>query len=98
MSSADAVSCVVMQSLLAGRTWGGGEAQPMRQDQTVTQVSVGHPLGWEWSLLIVGQGTDLGIAAAAQGWRLLLQSTWAQAPCFGVWSCCTRGKEPGPRL
>lgn len=40
----------------------------MRQDQTVTQVSVGHPLGWEWSLLTVGW---LGVRG--QTWGLLLQ-------------------------
>lgn len=105
MSSADAVSCVVMQSLLAGRTWGGGEAQPMRQDQTVTQVSVGHPLGWEWSLLTVGW---LGVRG--QTWGLLLQHK--AGGCFykarghkhpasafeAAGDGCTRGKEPGPRL
>lgn len=103
MSSADAVSCVVTQSLLAGRTLGG--LSPCVRIKSITEVSVGHPLGWEKSLLTAGW-----LEVRGQTWELLLQHEAGgcfykerghkhPALLFGAaGDGCTRGKEPGPRL
>ena len=56
----------------------------MRQDQTVTQVSVGHPLGWEWSLLTGGQAGGLLLQHKAGGCFYKARGHKHPASAFGA--------------
>lgn len=64
MSSADAISCVVMQSLLAGRTWGGERLSPC------VRIKPSPRLVW---VIHWGGSGHCWLWVRGQTWELLLQ-------------------------